>query len=109
MRDGANAVAGAGGARCPVGPTPWRRPGLRYYYYRLLPLRNSGLPTIERALFEALLAAELVSAEEVAKPQLIMFQRAARTDKGVSAARQVGWCEGLLNVEGNHRMFAKYK
>ena len=33
MRDGVNAVAGAGGAHCPVGASPWRRPGLRYYYY----------------------------------------------------------------------------
>jgi len=54
---------------------------------------NGGVPTIERELLGAMVSTALLSEEERAKPQLVMFQRAARTDKGVSAARQVVSCK----------------
>ena len=47
------------------------------------------MKTIEEDLMTALLKAGLISEEAFNTPQLIQFQRAARTDKGVSAARQV--------------------
>ncbi|XP_047494143.1 tRNA pseudouridine synthase A-like isoform X1 [Penaeus chinensis] len=51
--------------------------------------RNPGYRTIEDDLLNAMLHADLVTEEGCTCPQLFNFQRAARTDKGVSAARQV--------------------
>lgn len=51
--------------------------------------RNPGYRTIEDDLLNAMLRADLVTEEGCTCPQLFNFQRAARTDKGVSAARQV--------------------
>ncbi|XP_065218514.1 pseudouridylate synthase 1 homolog isoform X2 [Planococcus citri] len=51
--------------------------------------RNQGLKTIEEDIMVALKKLELINDEEFAKQQLVHFQRAARTDKGVSALRQV--------------------
>ncbi|KAJ9591469.1 hypothetical protein L9F63_002075 [Diploptera punctata] len=51
--------------------------------------RNPGMKTIEEDLMMALLKAGLITEDAFNTPQLIQFQRAARTDKGVSAARQV--------------------
>lgn len=51
--------------------------------------RNDGVRTIEEDLFKALIHAKLIKAEHEAIPQEFGFQRAARTDKGVSAVRQV--------------------
>ncbi|XP_023723376.1 tRNA pseudouridine synthase A isoform X2 [Cryptotermes secundus] len=51
--------------------------------------RNPGMKTIEEDLLTALLKASFITEEAFNTPQLIQFQRAARTDKGVSAARQV--------------------
>lgn len=51
--------------------------------------RNPGMKTIEEDLLTALLKAGLITEDAFNTPQLIQFQRAARTDKGVSAARQV--------------------
>ncbi|OQR69580.1 tRNA pseudouridine synthase A, partial [Tropilaelaps mercedesae] len=51
--------------------------------------RNPGMKTIEEDLLKACLNAGLISEDCYNNPQNMMFQRAARTDKGVSAARQV--------------------
>ncbi|KAK5647427.1 hypothetical protein RI129_002319 [Pyrocoelia pectoralis] len=59
--------------------------GVNYYGMQ----RNPSMPTVEEDLFKALLKAELITQEAFDQIQTIQFQRAARTDKGVSAARQV--------------------
>jgi len=51
--------------------------------------RNPGFPTIEEELLKALLAAGTISQEWFDCPQQAHFQRASRTDKGVSAMRMV--------------------
>ncbi|KAL1460660.1 hypothetical protein WDU94_012621 [Cyamophila willieti] len=51
--------------------------------------RNKGTKTIEGDIMEALYKAGLVTEEIRETPQLIQFQRAARTDKGVSALKQI--------------------
>lgn len=51
--------------------------------------RNPGRKTIEEDLLTALLKGSFITEEAFSTPQMIQFQRAARTDKGVSAARQV--------------------
>ncbi|XP_069958192.1 pseudouridylate synthase 1 homolog isoform X1 [Cherax quadricarinatus] len=51
--------------------------------------RNPGYRTIEDDLLTAMLRADLITDEGCTCPQIFHFQRAARTDKGVSAARQV--------------------
>lgn len=51
--------------------------------------RNPGMDTVEESLINALLKADLINSEAFDVIQTIQFQRAARTDKGVSAARQV--------------------
>lgn len=51
--------------------------------------RNPGMKTIEEDLLTALLKADLITAEHFENMRLINFQRAARTDKGVSAIRQI--------------------
>ncbi|XP_077266936.1 pseudouridine synthase 1 [Temnothorax americanus] len=51
--------------------------------------RNPGMKTIEEDLISALLKADLITAEQFENIRAINFQRAARTDKGVSAIRQV--------------------
>lgn len=50
--------------------------------------RNPGVNTIEEQLLVALLKNKLINDEGFSQPQMIHFQRAARTDKGVSALRQ---------------------
>lgn len=47
------------------------------------------MKTIEEDLLTSLLKAGFITEEAFNTPQLVQFQRAARTDKGVSAARQV--------------------
>ena len=51
--------------------------------------RNPGMQTIEEELFKVMLKHKWVTQEMFEQAQLACFQRAARTDKGVSAARQV--------------------
>lgn len=51
--------------------------------------RNPDTKTIEGDLLLALKNAGVITDEQYDKPQLMLFQRAARTDKGVSAVRQV--------------------
>uniref|UniRef100_A0AAG5CWL5 Pseudouridylate synthase 1 homolog n=1 Tax=Anopheles atroparvus TaxID=41427 RepID=A0AAG5CWL5_ANOAO len=51
--------------------------------------RNPGTKTIEEDLLRAMLKQNWINDEGFRQPQQIQFQRAARTDKGVSAAMQV--------------------
>ncbi|CAG0916334.1 unnamed protein product [Notodromas monacha] len=51
--------------------------------------KNPGTPTIEEELLKALLKSEYIDEDSFRTPQNAWFQRAARTDKGVSAVRQV--------------------
>lgn len=51
--------------------------------------RNPGTKTIEDDLLTALYKGQLIQKEHIDIPQNVKFQRAARTDKGVSAVRQV--------------------
>lgn len=51
--------------------------------------RNPGTKTIEEDVLKALLKVGYISEDVYNQPQLTQFQRAARTDKGVSALRQV--------------------
>lgn len=47
------------------------------------------MKTIEEEIFKALLKTGLITEEAFNQIQTVQYQRAARTDKGVSAARQV--------------------
>ncbi|XP_034485200.1 tRNA pseudouridine synthase A isoform X1 [Drosophila innubila] len=51
--------------------------------------RNPGMQTIEEELFKAMLKHKWITEDSFEQVQIACFQRAARTDKGVSAARQV--------------------
>jgi len=51
--------------------------------------RNPGAKTIEGELLKTMLKHGWISEESFATPQQAHYQRAARTDKGVSAARQI--------------------
>jgi len=51
--------------------------------------RNPGFKTIEEDLMKAFKEAEVINDEWYENPQKCFFQRASRTDKGVSAARMV--------------------
>ena len=50
---------------------------------------NHGFKTIEEDLFQAFIKLGIMDEESYKFPQTIQFQRAARTDKGVSASRQI--------------------
>lgn len=50
--------------------------------------RNPEVSTIEEVLLTAMLKHKWITDEGFKQPQMVHFQRAARTDKGVSAARQ---------------------
>ncbi|GFU00658.1 tRNA pseudouridine synthase A [Nephila pilipes] len=50
---------------------------------------NSNVCTVEDELFKALLKANIIIKAEFDFPKMMKFQRAARTDKGVSAVRQI--------------------
>lgn len=50
--------------------------------------RNPDVNTIEEELLKALFKNNMITEQAFNKPQYAHFQRAARTDKGVSAARQ---------------------
>src|SRR5262249_11805473 len=50
--------------------------------------RNPDMKTIEEELLKAMLKHKWITEESFQQPQMAHFQRAARTDKGVSAARQ---------------------
>uniref|UniRef100_A0A2S2Q1G7 Pseudouridylate synthase 1 homolog n=1 Tax=Sipha flava TaxID=143950 RepID=A0A2S2Q1G7_9HEMI len=51
--------------------------------------RNKGTKTVEEELLQALKANNLITDEGFEQIQTMHFQRAARTDKGVSALRQI--------------------
>lgn len=51
--------------------------------------RNPGTKTIEECLLKALKDAKLITEDGYNRPQTMFFQRAARTDKSVSAIKQV--------------------
>lgn len=51
--------------------------------------KNPGTKTIEDDLLKALLKAGYIDEESLTTPRVMQFQRAARTDKHVSAARQI--------------------
>lgn len=51
--------------------------------------KNTGVKTIEEDLLNALLKVNLITTENAENLRTINFQRAARTDKGVSATRQI--------------------
>ena len=55
------------------------------FYY----CRNSNVSTVEEELLKALLDAGIILQDEFNFPKTMKFQRAARTDKGVSAVRQI--------------------
>ncbi|KAJ3666707.1 hypothetical protein Zmor_002141 [Zophobas morio] len=59
--------------------------GTNYYGMQ----RNPNTPTIEEEFFQSLYQNKYISEENFSQVQTMQFQRAARTDKGVSAARQV--------------------
>lgn len=59
--------------------------GAKYYGMQ----RNPGMATIEEELFKAMHKHQWITDESFETSQVVCFQRAARTDKGVSAARQV--------------------
>lgn len=63
-----------------------------FYWNITFPCRNAEFPTVERELFRALHECDghyLTSQQLKDGPASYAFQRAARTDKGVSAVRQV--------------------
>ncbi|XP_029645099.1 tRNA pseudouridine synthase A isoform X2 [Octopus sinensis] len=60
---------------------------------------NSAFPTIESELFKALVAVGLVPQDHVDNPYKMSFQRAARTDKGVSAIGQVVSLKMLIHFD----------
>lgn len=51
--------------------------------------RNPRASTIEEELLKAMLNQKWITDEAFDQPQALCFQRAARTDKGVSACRQI--------------------
>ena len=64
--------------------------------------RQPGNITIEEALLEALLKAKLIAGDVLAAPGLnARFQRAARTDKGVSAACQLVSMQIAESIDGD--------
>ncbi|KAH8310872.1 hypothetical protein KR044_003339, partial [Drosophila immigrans] len=65
--------------------------------------RNPGMQTIEEELFKAMLKHKWITEDSFEQVQIACFQRAARTDKGVSAARQV--CSVKLPDELNLEAF----
>ncbi|XP_077982356.1 pseudouridylate synthase 1 homolog [Glandiceps talaboti] len=70
--------------------------------------RNKGVRTIEEDLLSALVAIGAIPQDHANTPQKMQFQRCARTDKGVSAARQIVSLKMLLIENGvekiNHHL-----
>lgn len=67
----------------------------RYIFHKFIPMfslyncRNKGTNTVEEELLQALKSNNLISEVGFEQIQTMHFQRAARTDKGVSALRQI--------------------
>lgn len=60
-----------------------------YWIYIYTTCRNKGTKTVEEELLLALKSKDLITDEGFEQIQTMQFQRAARTDKGVSALRQI--------------------
>lgn len=60
-----------------------------YSTYINISCRNKGTKTVEEELLQALKINNLITDEGFEQIQTMHFQRAARTDKGVSALRQI--------------------
>lgn len=75
--------------------------------------RNPGMKTIEEELITALLKADLITAVQFENVRTINFQRAARTDKGVSAIRQIVSLKlrkiNILNINLMHFFLELFK
>ncbi|KAL3989956.1 tRNA pseudouridine(38-40) synthase [Acanthocheilonema viteae] len=65
---------------------------------------QKDFPTVEGELFKAMAKCRYISEDDVLNPVRFSFQRAARTDRSVSAARQM--CSMRLAPE-NHEYFLK--
>nr|XP_022337665.1 tRNA pseudouridine synthase A, mitochondrial-like [Crassostrea virginica] len=61
--------------------------------------RNPPYPSIEEEILKALLALKAITQEHYDKPSSIGFQRAARTDKHVSAASNILSLKMVTNIE----------
>ncbi|RWS02539.1 tRNA pseudouridine synthase A-like protein, partial [Dinothrombium tinctorium] len=55
--------------------------------------RNKGVPTIEEEILTAFYKSGAITKECYDRPQAAAFQKASRTDKGVSAVRQILSCK----------------
>ncbi|XP_053407553.1 pseudouridylate synthase 1 homolog [Mercenaria mercenaria] len=69
--------------------------GKGYYGLQL----NPGLPSVEGEIIKALLEVGIIPQDHHDCPRKMSFQRAARTDKGVSAAGNILSLKMLLNVD----------
>lgn len=70
--------------------------------------RNHGHKTIEEDLLSALFKANLITQESYDQAQTMQFQRAARTDKGVSAVRQIVSLKMRKYIFGNNNTISLY-
>ncbi|XP_048746264.2 pseudouridylate synthase 1 homolog isoform X2 [Ostrea edulis] len=61
--------------------------------------RNPPYPSIEEEILKALLSVNAITQEHYDKPGVVHFQRAARTDKHVSAASNILSLKMVTNVE----------
>lgn len=69
--------------------------GVDYYGMQ----RNPGVRTIEEDLLKAMWEAKYITEDDFNNQQNTQFQRSSRTDKGVSAARQVVSLKLPLNID----------
>lgn len=63
-------------------------------YFGMQRQKDWTIPTIEQELLQAMLKNKWITQKAYRSPWMIEFNRASRTDKGVSAARQC--CSVLL-------------
>ena len=86
---------------------------LAYICKFFVPLRNPGVPTIEDELMKALSKAQAIPESLRDNLGKLQFQRCARTDKGVSAARQVVSLKisdnDVILIINNYNLFIIYK
>ncbi|XP_054168902.1 pseudouridylate synthase 1 homolog [Oppia nitens] len=76
--------------------------GQRYYGMQRQIKSDIDFPTIEYRLFDALLKAGIIGEDKFNEQHLCRFQRAARTDKGVSAIKQI--CSAQLPANFRDRI-----
>ncbi|KAJ6581968.1 pseudouridine synthase [Mycena capillaripes] len=75
--------------------------------YRGMQLQKNGLPTIENALFDAMVRAGAVSQDNADDPVKVNIARAARTDAGVHAAGNIVSLKMINHVPGVPDMTAR--